>query len=422
MRLLLLTTYFLLVGRMFSATIRIERDGTLRSPDGPARSIVSLESTNSLPLAPSRWPSVRNYFTDAPNLAGRPGITNATGFFRWRVFDLNGTNGFSNFVAAYSTLTTVAGAGGATGSGVNKWLAAYENGPATSAQLSRPHIALGDDAGNIYIADKDAHGIRKVRPDGTIVTVAGTSIAGNGADAATPATNVALNQPNGLWVLPDGTFFILDLANGKVRKVDTNGMASTLFSVPGGIVSGRGLWVRDDGQLAYVASGTVLKQWTPGNGVGNYVSGFLDLGNISVGPSGFIATDRDANRAYRVLGTNTVALLAGNGNTGPGIDGALAADCPLSQVRGVWALPSGGFLLATDNASQVWYLDQNGRMRLLLNGSSANSSHSGDGASFYDPASLKVSKVRQVTLDREGNILITEHDAGYVRKIRFLPQ
>jgi hypothetical protein len=33
-----------------------------------------------------------------------------------------------------------------------------------------------------------------------------------------------------------------------------------------------------------------------------------------------------------------------------------------------------------------------------------------------------VSKVRQVTLDREGDLLITEHDAGYVRKVRFLPR
>jgi hypothetical protein len=104
------------------------------------------------------------------------------------------------------------------------------------------------------------------------------------------------------------------------------------------------------------------------------------------------------------------------------VDGAYATNCPLNQVRGVWFLPTGEYLLATDNGSQVWYVDLDQKIHLLVNGSSANTSHSGDGAYFYDPAGLKVSKVRQVTLDREGNMLITEHDAGYVRKIRFLPK
>src|SRR5207248_323180 len=42
-----------------------------------------------------------------------------------------------------------------------------------TAELSHPHIAMADRAGNIYIADKEAHSIRKVLPDGRIFTVAG---------------------------------------------------------------------------------------------------------------------------------------------------------------------------------------------------------------------------------------------------------
>jgi hypothetical protein len=48
------------------------------------------------------------------------------------------------------------------------------------------------------------------------------------------------------------------------------------------------------------------------------------------------------------------------------------------------------------------------------------SAHAGDGSWFYDPATPDVSKVRQITLDWEGNLIITENDAGYVRKVRFL--
>jgi sugar lactone lactonase YvrE len=421
--------FFALLPMSWAASLRLSPDGQLRAQDVPAPAIITVEGTNALPVTATNWPALRNYYVveNADVMAG-VGLTNAAGFLRLRVFDLTGVNGFSNFVAAHSTLTTVAGAGGATGSGVNKWLPAYENGPATSAQLSRPHIALGDDAGNIYIADKDAHGIRKVRPDGTIVTVAGTSVAGNGPDTATTATAVALNEPNGLWVRGDGTFYILDLMNAKVRKVDTNGLATTLFAVPGGIASGRGLWVSDDETLAFVASGTVLKRWTPGGGVENYSTGYADLGNISVEfslNSGLVVTDRGGHAVYALDASDTPPIkrrIAGTGVAGVGIDGAMATNCPLNQVRGVWALPTGGYLLATDNGSQLWYVDLEQRIHLLLNGSSANTSHSGDGAYFYDPSALKVSKIRQVTLDREGNMLITEHDAGYVRKVRFLPR
>jgi hypothetical protein len=407
------------------ANIEITRNGEVTARNVPLNAIVSIDTTNALTSLSSNWPPWRNFYSEeGKTISIQAPPTNPAAFFRLRVFDLNGTNGFSNFVAAYSTLTTIAGAGGATGSGVNKWLASFENGPATNAQLSRPHIALGDDAGNIYIADKDAHGIRKVRPNGTIVTVAGTSVAGNGPDTAASATSVALNQPNGLWVRGDGTFYILDLVNSKVRKVDTNGIATTLFTVAGGIVSGRGLWVSDDETLAFVSSGTVLKRWRAAVGVDDFSTGYSDLGNISVGSS-FLVTDRGANVVYTLDFSDTPPLrvwVAGNGTAGAGIDGAYATNCPLNQVRGVWGLPTGGYLLATDNGSQVWYVDLDQRIHLLLNGSSANTSHSGDGAYFYNPSALQVSKVRQVTLDREGNILITEHDAGYVRKIRFLPR
>ena len=75
-------------------------------------------------------------------------------------------------------METVAG----TPSGVdnnNDWIAAtMEGGLGTNADLSRPHMAMADQAGNIYIADKAAHAIRKVDPSGIITTVAGTNVAG----------------------------------------------------------------------------------------------------------------------------------------------------------------------------------------------------------------------------------------------------
>ena len=100
------------------------------------------------------------------------------------------------------------------------------------------------------------------------------------------ATEVALNEPNGLWVRSDGTVFILDTANGKVRRLDTNGMIQTLFTVPGGISVGRGIWVSDDETLAYFCSGTIVKKWTVTGGVVNLSIGYFSLGNLVVDPAG----------------------------------------------------------------------------------------------------------------------------------------
>ncbi|MDA8969056.1 hypothetical protein N9F48_03200, partial [Akkermansiaceae bacterium] len=56
-----------------------------------------------------------------------------------------------------------------------------------------------------------------------ITTVAGTHAMGNGPDVATPATQVALTDPNGLHVLGDGTFYIFDTGNSKIRRVSPSG-------------------------------------------------------------------------------------------------------------------------------------------------------------------------------------------------------
>ena len=61
-----------------------------------------------------------------------------------------------------------------------------------------------------------------------------------------------------------------------------------------------------------------------------------------------------------------------------------------------------------------------GFMHLFLNGN-RNGAHFGDGTWFYDPTQARVSEIRAVTLDHEGNLIITEHDGGFVRKVQFLP-
>ena len=64
-------------------------------------------------------------------------------------------------------------------------------------------------------------------------------------------------------------------------------------------------------------------------------------------------------------------------------------------------------------------MDTAGIIRVFVQG--APGAHSGDGANYNTPGP-KISEVRSVALDRDGNMLITESDSGFVRKVRFLRQ
>jgi len=394
-------------------------DGTLIVTNAFTNGVVTVEKTSTVD---GQWLPEKSAFSLGPVAQLKLDLSGNAAFFRARAVDLSGGDtGFTNLTQSYGLLSTVAGSGGTLVSPSDNWQPAFEGGPATNAELSHPHIAMADRAGNIYIADKEAHAIRKVTPDGNIFTVAGTGIAGRGdPNNPAPATEVALNNPNGLWVREDGVFYILDRDNGLIRKVDTNGIISTLVFNGGQIIGGRGLWVSPDESLVFYSAGSQVISYDSTNGLLVYASGFSQLGNLAIDPNGcLVVTDRLGNKVYRIESDGTKTVIAGNGSFGGGGDGQLATDTGLNQVRGIWFLPSGAYFLATDAGCQVWYVDTDGYIHLMLNGNYY--AHAGDGSWFYDdPTSEKLGAVRQITMDYDGNLLITESDAGYVRKVQFL--
>jgi DNA-binding beta-propeller fold protein YncE len=113
-------------------------------------------------------------------------------------------------VAPDGTISTVAGTGDAGFGG--------DGGAAALARLSCPRAVVVDSAGVLYITDAGNHRVRKVAPDGTISTVAGTGDAGFGGDGGA-ATSAQLNSPYGLAVDDAGDLYIADCDNHRVRKV-----------------------------------------------------------------------------------------------------------------------------------------------------------------------------------------------------------
>ena len=166
-----------------------------------------------------------------------------------------------------------------------------------------------------------------------------------------------------------------------------------------------------------MSAGTVLKRWTPATGIQIVQEGFVSLGNLAVMPTGQLAvTDRGASRAWWVGTSGALMPLAGNGELTGGGDGFSALETGLGGLRGIWFPPDGGILLCAHSASKLYWVDPDGILHLMLDGVS-DGTHAGDGEPWWTPGA-KISEPRAVTMDHEGNILLTEHDGGFIRRIQ----
>ena len=319
----------------------------------------------------------------------------------------------------YGNMSTVAGTGTERGSGVSGWNAEMEGGPAIEAELSRPHMAMADVSGNIYIADKDAQAVRVVRPDGTIHTIVGTNVAGNNLDAGI-GTEVQLSSPNGLYTLPDGTTYILDLGNSRIMKWTTDGQVSTVVEDENGMTIGRGLWVSPDESQVIYTSGNEIRHWTEAEGVTVYADGFSALGNIAFDPTDdvLVATDRGAHLVYKVSSDGGKTVIAGNGNESGGTVGGDPTNLALKEVRGVAFNNDGSYFLATHDGGQIWFVDSENTIHLAVDGDDDHT-HAGDGEDISTPG-RKISEPRAVIVAPNRDLLITENDYGYIRRVEWL--
>ncbi len=115
--------------------------------------------------------------------------------------------------AASGIVTTVAGRGEAGYSG--------DGGPAVEARFNEPYGIAVDRSGNIYVADRHNHSVRRIDgASGIVTTVAGNGSAGFAGDGG-PAARAGLVEPNGLAFDPaQQLLFIADVADNRVRVVD----------------------------------------------------------------------------------------------------------------------------------------------------------------------------------------------------------
>jgi sugar lactone lactonase YvrE len=258
-------------------------------------------------------------------------------------------------------ITTVAGSGREGFSG--------DGGPATAARLKTPHSLVVDGAGVLFIADSANSRIRRVDTAGVITTIAGRDGDGYSGDGG-PARQAMLNRPKGVALGPDGSLYIADSLNHRVRRIDAAGVITTVAGTGTAGHSGDGgpataaqfdrprtlafgpagvLYVLEDeghrirrvdpvAGLITTVAGTGREGFS-GDG-GPAVLARLDtprglaadrLGNLYIADSG-------NNRIRRVDPAGVITTIAGTGEKGYGGDGGPATEARLNDPRGVLAL------------------------------------------------------------------------------------
>ncbi len=281
-------------------------------------------------------------------------------------------------------ISTVAGNGVGSGS-----FGSYsgDGGPATLAGLNGPSSVAVDDSGNLYICDETNSRIRKVDVDGIMTTFAGRSDSGWVLNDGHPATDASLSEPWGVAWSPRGVF-ISDWNNRRIRKVDNNGIISTIAGT---------------GAYGYTGDGGPGDSATMSNPYGITVDKF---GNVYF---------CDAfNNVVRKIDTNDIiTTFAGTGVKSDYGDGGQATDAGINEPLGVHCDTSGNIYICT--FVYIRKVDLSGIITTVCGNGSAG--HSGDGG----PATqASMALPFDACVDDSGNIYFTEYayyTGNYVRRV-----
>ena len=162
-------------------------------------------------------------------------------------------------VNALGIISTVAGTGTAGFSG--------DSGPATGAKISYPADIATDLSGNLYIADRGNSCVRKVNISGIISSLTLYNTTGGYSGDGGPSVTAELNFPSGIKADVYGNVFISDGLNNRIRMINTSGIINTVagngiagFSGDGGLATSAklngstGIAVDDNGSM-YIADG-----------------------------------------------------------------------------------------------------------------------------------------------------------------------
>jgi len=299
--------------------------------------------------------------------------------------------------------------------------AAFANGKTNEARFNNPTGVAVDSTGNVFVADRLNHRIRKISPSGDVTTLAGNGIPGF-ADGS--AMDAQFNLPRSIALDAYGNVYVADELNHRIRKITPNGYVSTL--------AGNGVDGFADGQAA-------TAQFNRPSGVtvdlyGNVFVADADNNRIrKITPAGIVTTIAGNDNAYSMDGIGTYASF--NMPIGITIDkqgnlyvtqtyGPLRKITPSGVVSTI--LPPGMNNIQSDGVAiddadniyvsltidgdnnHIYRITPNGTGVIFLGGVTGYKDSTGTNAQFYFPAGLAI--------DRTGSLFVADAYNNRIRK------
>ncbi len=264
---------------------------------------------------------------------------------------------------------------------------------AVAASLNNPAGIALDADGNLYIADQENNRIRKVDTNGIITTIAGNGVYGFNGDG--PAAAVQLRYPSGIAVGTNGDIFFADKWNNRIRKIDSSGNITT--------IAGADAAGYDSIHEGVLATGATL------NGPEGLA---LDAsGNLYF-------CDQINNRIRKIDTAGHITTIAGNGSFGydPSHENVLATGVSLGYPVGIFVSQNGNLYFSDHYNNRIRVINADGYISTFAgNGNSGTTYDPNEEGRLATDASLWFPT--GVTGDSLGNIFIADYYHQRVRKV-----
>jgi uncharacterized protein (TIGR03437 family) len=327
-----------------------------------------------------------------------------------------------------------------------------DGGAATAAQLMFPMGIAFDAAGNLFVADRDAHVVRRISTAGIIQTVAGNGTPGYQGDGGA-ATAARLNGPFAVAVDAAGNLYIADTGNLVIRKVSAGGTISTYagngvrgFAGDGGGASGASfngpeavavdangvLYIADtfNGRIRRVAADGTITTAAGTGSTGIYGGDNGPPANAGLSLPTDVAVDRSnnvfiadfGNSRIRMVANAVITTVAGNNNGAPIVEGEEAVNARLNGPTGVAVDRTGNFFFVEAGIGsgtglargdfKIWKVSSAGVLTTFAG--NGLPSYGGDGGAA---TSAQLDTPTGVALDSSGNLLIADSQNHRVRRV-----
>ncbi|MBZ4189883.1 phosphodiester glycosidase family protein [Niabella beijingensis] len=327
-------------------------------------------------------------------------------------------------------VTTFAGTGMAgSGNGTS--------GDPRTAQFNKPEGLVFDSKGNLFVADRDNHVIRKITPSGTVslfAGIAGVTGAANGAPGV-----ATFNRPIRIAIDNADNLYVADRDNARIRKITPAGIVSTIAGSTAGSGAAQFNWpvdvaVTGDGKTVYVAdsknhriqklslSGT---SWSTsllaGQGSEGYLEGsgaaarFAFPSGVAIDNAGnIIVADRMNHCIRKVTATGTTSLLAGVPQSPSYSLDAPAETARMGQPFGVMVAGNGSIYIADIEFHTIRRLST-GRFLSTVAGNGIAGAPETYGAEDGNFSRFNIPT--SVTTDGSGNFYVADVNNNKIRKL-----